>query len=69
MIAQSPEFVTLTARGLDTPLHFSSYGTLSVGQSGLGSDTYLFFDLGQVGPLSLSCNILTCSVGMRITSS
>lgn len=68
MIARSPEFVTLTACGLDTPLHFSSYGTLSVGQSGLGSDPCLLLTLGRSAPLSLSHSILICSIGMRITS-
>ena len=69
MIAQSPESVPLTACGPDSPLRVSSYDTPSMGQSGRASDTCLFFDLGQVAPLSLSHNILICRIGMRITPS
>lgn len=54
MNAKGHEFVTLTFCGPNTPLPLSSCDTLSVGQSGLGSnptsDTGLLFDLGQVPP-------------------
>ena len=52
MIANGHESVTLTFCGPNASFLFSSCDTLSMGQSGLGSNpTSDLFDLGQVFPL------------------